>query len=144
MAAKKAKAKAKKSTKKAVKLNFEKQTPAHYKAIAAGINKGKAPETCGELIRARIVEGKLTNEEILKEALKSFKGNTAMSDVYWQRGRLKKEGINLPKAERAAPAAKAEKPAKKAKAKPAAKKNKKAVKKAPAKSKSNSAAQPAA
>lgn len=127
--------KAKKVSKKtAKKLSFDKQTPAHYKAIAAGISKGKTPDSCGELIRARIVEGKLSNDEILKEALKKFKGNTAMSDVYWQRGRLKKEGINLPKTERAAPAAK-----------PVAKKAaKKSSKKAAKKSVKKVAAQPSA
>lgn len=87
---------------KAKKLTFEKRTPAYYKTIAAGISHGKVPDSSGELIRARLVEGRLSTEDIIKEVHKRFKGSTAKaSDVYWQRGRLKKEGITLKKEARA-------------------------------------------
>jgi hypothetical protein len=103
------KSKGKKSVKKskksngAKKLSFTKQTPAYYKAIASAIGKGKVPETSGELIRARLVEGKLDADAIVTEVKRRFKGSTTKkSDVYWQRGRLKKEGIKLASTRRAA------------------------------------------
>lgn len=93
---------AKKATKKTSKITFEKRTPAYYKTVAAGISRGKVPGSSGELIRARLVEGRLSTEDIIKEVHKRFKGSTAKaSDVYWQRGRLKKEGIALKKETRA-------------------------------------------
>lgn len=92
----KAKAKSKKSTKSAAKkVTFQKQTPAHYKAVAAAMSKGKLPETSGEAIRALVVAGKPT-DEIVKTIKAKFKGSKVKaSDVYWNRGRLKKEGIKL-------------------------------------------------
>lgn len=103
--AKSTKSKAKKSAKKVNKtrkVTFEKRTPAYYKTVAAGISRGKVPGSSGELIRARLVEGRLSTEDIIKEVHKRFKGSTAKaSDVYWQRGRLKKEGIALKKETRA-------------------------------------------
>jgi hypothetical protein len=85
------KAKAKKTA------SFKKVDASHYRAIAAALKKGKAPETSGELIRARLVEGKLNAEQIAAEVRKRYPGSTAKkSDVYWNRGRLKKEGVKLP------------------------------------------------
>lgn len=95
--AKKAK-QSKKSSKKS-SFNFAKQTPAHYLALARA---GKF-ETSGEMIRARLVEGKLSADQIIAEVHKKFKDSTAVkSDVYWNRGRLKKEGITLAKKAKAA------------------------------------------
>ena len=68
----------------------------HYRAIAAALKKGQKPDTSGELIRARIVEGKLNAEQIAAEVRKRYPGSTAKkSDVYWNRARLKKEGVKL-------------------------------------------------
>jgi hypothetical protein len=54
------------------------------------VSKGKKPDTLGEHFRARIVEGKLSNEEILKEVKKVHKGTKAqMADLYWNRQYLK-------------------------------------------------------
>lgn len=86
------KAKQAKKAKRAFK--FEKRTADFYKKLL----KGGKIETSGELIRARVVEGKMTPDQIVSEAKKKFKGSTAKrSDVYWNRARLKAEGIKLPK-----------------------------------------------
>lgn len=89
--AKAAKAAAKKSNGNA------KMTAAQYKAVAAGISRGKVPETVGEHFRARIVEGKLENEAIVKEVRAKHKGCKAtMSSLYWNRQYLANhDGVKL-------------------------------------------------
>ena len=125
--------KARKSAKKSTVRSFEKKTPQFYKNLAAGFNKGKTPDTSGELIRARIVEGKKSVDEIVSEVHKKFKdATTAPSDVYWQRGRLKKEGIKLDKMPGSDKPAAKKPAAKKASKKPAKKAKKAATKKAAA------------
>lgn len=93
--AKKAKAKAAKKSNSA-----ERVSAAAYKSMASGIGKGKVPETVGEHFRARIVEGRLDNEAILKEVKAKHKGcKAAMSSLYWNRQYLAHhDGIALPKA----------------------------------------------
>ena len=89
--------------KKAVKTTAPKkvkpshaQLAAHYKDVLAGLKKGTAPKTSGELIRARLLENKSDAETIAKEAQKHFKGSTAKaSDVYWNRTKLKSEGFKV-------------------------------------------------
>jgi hypothetical protein len=116
MAKKAKKAKSKKS------FTFKSVPVSHYHQTLKALRSGKAPNTSGELIRARLVEGKMTADAIVAEVHKRFKDSSAKrSDVYWNRGRLKKEGVKL------ADMPKAEKPAKKGGAK-AAKKSKKAKK----------------
>jgi hypothetical protein len=81
-----AKAKAKKAKKSTAKKQLKGKTskPA-YLAIAKGL-PGKVPATVGEHFRARIVEGKLENEAILKEVKAKHKGCKAtMSSLYWNR-----------------------------------------------------------
>lgn len=95
-----AKAKAKKAAKQAKtkKSNgVSKTTAAQYKAIAAKL-PGSVPETVGEHFRARIVQGKLTNEAILKEVKAKHKGCKAtMSSLYWNRQYLQNhDGITPP------------------------------------------------
>jgi hypothetical protein len=70
---------------------------AEYKKMAAGIARGKTPETIGEHFRARIVEGKLDNAAILAEVKKKHKGSKAsMSSLYWNRQYLMNhDGIKL-------------------------------------------------
>jgi hypothetical protein len=113
-------AKAKKAKKKSsTSYTFKAVPVSHYRGTLKALRSGKTPETSGELIRARLVEGELTADEIIAEVHKRFKDSSAKrGDVYWNRGRLKKEGVKLG----AMP--KAEKPAKKA-AKKSAKKAKK-------------------
>lgn len=100
-----AKAKAKKAKVKKAKsmgARFEKRTTKFYADAA----KGKI-ESAGLLIRVRLVQGKLMPDQIVAEVKKRFKGSTCKkSDVYWNRGRLKAEGITLPKAKSAAKAKK--------------------------------------
>lgn len=92
-----AKAKAKKDSKKPAKKaeakksnGSNKTSAAEYKAMAAKIARGTVPETVGEHFRARIVEGKLDNEAIVKEVKAKHKGCQAtMSSLYWNRQYLK-------------------------------------------------------
>jgi hypothetical protein len=74
-----------------------KTTAAAYKAMASGIGRGKLPETVGEHFRARIVEGKLGNAEIVKEVKAKHKGcKASMSSLYWNRQYLMNhDGIKL-------------------------------------------------
>lgn len=67
-----------------------------YLALARKL-PGSVPATVGEHFRARIVEGKLDNEAIVKEVKAKHKGSTAkMSDLYWNRQYLKNhDGIPL-------------------------------------------------
>lgn len=91
-------AKKKLKAKKAAKSNgASKTSAAQYKAIAAGIPRGKLPEHVGVHFRARIVEGKLDNEAILAEVKKKHKGCKAtMSSLYWNRQYLSShDGIAL-------------------------------------------------
>jgi hypothetical protein len=90
---KKAKSKSKAKAKRV--FAFEKRTPEFYKKMLKNIGD---IESSGELIRARVVEGKMTPDQIVAEVKKRFKGSTTKrSDVYWNRARLKAEGIKLPK-----------------------------------------------
>lgn len=94
----KAKAKAKSVTKKSNTKPVLKgpQAVAHYQAVARDINAGKLPKSAGEFIRALLVAGKHTMDAIVTETKRRFKGSTtAKSDVYWNRGRLKREGVKL-------------------------------------------------
>lgn len=92
-----AKAKAKAKAKTAKKSNGSKMTAAQYKAIASKL-PGSVPETVGEHFRARIVQGKLTNDAILKEVKAKHKGCKAtMSSLYWNRQYLANhDGIEVP------------------------------------------------
>lgn len=115
--------KAKKAAKKSSLGNIKHVPVSHYHQTLKQLKAGKAPDTSGALIRARLVEGKMSAAEIVAEVHKRFKDSSAKaSDVYWNRGRLKKEGVKVPDMPRAE---RAEKPAKKA--------GKKAAKKAAAK-----------
>lgn len=84
-----------KVAKKAASSN-SKTTAAAYKAMASNIGR-KVPDTVGEHFRARIVEGKLSNEEIVKEVRAKHKGSKAsMSSLYWNRQYLMNhDGIKL-------------------------------------------------
>lgn len=67
------------------------------KVPAGGFNKSNKPATSGELIRARIVEHKLTDEQIAAESRKLYEGrNTQVSDVRWNRGQMRKAGLDAP------------------------------------------------
>lgn len=93
--------------KKAVKAKGNgKTTAAQYAAIAKSL-PGKVPETVGEHFRARIMQGKLDNEAILKEVKSKHKGCKAtMSSLYWNRQYLANhDALKLPERK----AAKAEK-----------------------------------
>lgn len=68
----------------------------HYAGVIRAIGSGKLPATSGEFIRAKLVQGKLDTNGIVAEVKKRYKGSkVAPSDVYWNRGRLKREGIKL-------------------------------------------------
>jgi hypothetical protein len=106
---------AKKAKKSKSSFTFKHVPVSHYRATLANLKKGKAPETSGELIRARLVEGKMTAGAIVAEVHKRFKDSSAKaSDVYWNRGRLKKEGVKLGDMPKDAKPAKAKVAAKKA------------------------------
>lgn len=99
-----AKAKAKKAVKAAKKSNGgSKTTAAQYAAIAKAL-PGKVPATVGEHFRARIMQGKLDNESILKEVKSKHKGCKAtMSSLYWNRQYLANhDALKLPEAVKAA------------------------------------------
>jgi hypothetical protein len=67
------------------------------KVPPGGFNKTNVPATSGELIRARITEHKLNDEQIASEVRKLFPGrNTQVSDVRWNRGQMRKHGIDAP------------------------------------------------
>jgi len=89
-----AKAKAKKGKKAgngAVKVKKDK---AYYLKCTSGT----PPKASGDFIRGRILQGKMSAEDIATEVRKKFKGHsTKPSDVYWNRGQLKKAGISVPK-----------------------------------------------
>lgn len=88
--------KAKKSVKKQAVKSNGKTSKQEYLKIAAKL-PGSVPATVGEHFRARIVQGKLENEAIVKEVKSKHKGSTAkMSDLYWNRQYLKNhDGIAL-------------------------------------------------
>lgn len=74
-----------------------KQSMAAGKVPPGGFNKSNRPATSGELIRARIVEHKLTDEQIAAEVRKLFEGrNTSVTDVRWNRGQMRKAGVSAP------------------------------------------------
>lgn len=63
-------------------------------AALTGLKKGKTPGTSGMLIRARIVEGKKADFEIVQEVLKKFKGRkTTVADVSYHKGKLRRAGM---------------------------------------------------
>lgn len=67
------------------------------KVPAGGFNKSNKPATSGELIRARIIEHKMTDEQIAAESRKLYEGrNTQVSDVRWNRGQMRKAGLDAP------------------------------------------------
>lgn len=64
------------------------------RALLAGVARGVRPPTSGELLRARILEGKLDDEAMAAEVRKLWPGRTtSKSDVAWNRGMLKKSGV---------------------------------------------------
>lgn len=68
----------------------------HYHAVIRNMKAGKLPNTSGEFIRAKLVQGKTEPEKIVKETRKKYRGSKAkISDVYWNATRLHKEGIKL-------------------------------------------------
>lgn len=98
----KAKAKAaKKASEKTVAKKASaatKTSEAQYKSMAGAL-PAKVPATVGEHFRARIVQGKLDNEAILKEVKAKHKDcKASMSSLYWNRQYLMNhDGIkNLP------------------------------------------------
>lgn len=81
--------------KKAKKAKQAKVDVSFYRQVLRTMKKEK-PKTAGLLIRARLVEGKMSADQISAECRKTFKGSTCKpSDVYWNRGKLKREGIKL-------------------------------------------------
>lgn len=94
--------KAKKPAKKAVAKKSNggsKTTAAQYATLAKGL-PGRVPGTVGEHFRARIMQGKLDNDAILKEVRAKHKGCKAtMSSLYWNRQYLANhDGLKLPAA----------------------------------------------
>jgi hypothetical protein len=82
----------KKATTKKVKVLIAPMTKAEYLKIA---KTGKA-ETVGQMIRAKLIEGKLATDEIIAKVKKAFKGTkTKASDVYWNACQLRKAGFSL-------------------------------------------------
>lgn len=63
-----------------------------------GFTKDNKPVTSGELIRARIGEHKMTDDQIAAEVRKLWPGRTtAVSDVRWNRSQMQKAGVkNVP------------------------------------------------
>lgn len=67
------------------------------KVPAGGFNKTNKPATSGELIRARIMEHKMTDAQIAAEVRKLFEGrNTSETDVRWNRGQMRVRGMKAP------------------------------------------------
>lgn len=67
------------------------------KVPAGGFNKTNCPATSGELIRARIMEHKLTDAQIAAEVRKLFEGRkTSETDVRWNRGQMRLRDIKAP------------------------------------------------
>lgn len=67
-------------------------TAAEYRAMAKG---GKFP-TVGEHFRARIVEGRLDNEAIVKEVRKAHGSEAGITSLYWNRKYLRNvDGLSL-------------------------------------------------
>jgi len=93
----------------------------NYGQVLKGIKAGKMPETSGIFIRALLVEGKSTADEIVVKTHKAFKDSACKrADVYWNRAKLKQEKVKVPDTPKPE---KAEKPtAKKATKTPAKKK----------------------
>ena len=87
-------AKAKKA--KGKKAGNGAKAPAVKKDKAYYLRNVESAKTSGDFIRGRILQGKKSAEDIAKEARKKFKGTTQKSDVYWNRGQLKKAGIKMP------------------------------------------------
>lgn len=60
----------------------------------AGLKKGKFPDTSGLLIRARLLEGKKSDHEIVAEVLARFEGRkTTVADVSYHKGKLRRAGM---------------------------------------------------
>lgn len=88
-----AKAKGKKASANGAGKVKVKKDKAYYLRCAAG------KEDCGsgDFIRGMILKGGSTAEQIVGAVRKKFKGHTTKpSDVYWNRGQLKAQGINPP------------------------------------------------
>lgn len=88
---------AKAKAKKAKKQNGNgKTSKAEYLKMARALPR-TVPATVGEHFRARIVEGKLENQDIVKEVKAKHKGTKAgMADLYWNRQYIKNhDGIAL-------------------------------------------------
>jgi len=82
---------------KAKVITTKKAAAVDYKKVIADLKKGELPKTAGLLVRARILEAKLTPEQMVSEVKKHFKGSTMkIGDVYWNRGKLKMDGIKVP------------------------------------------------
>jgi len=59
-----------------------------------GLGTGRIPATSGLLIRARLVQGKLADSEIVAEVLLRFEGRkTTVADVSYHRGKLRRAGM---------------------------------------------------
>jgi site-specific DNA-cytosine methylase len=64
------------------------------KSTLAGLKKGKLPGSSGLLIRARLLEGKLSDAMIVAEVLKKYEGRkTTSADVSWHRGKMRRAGM---------------------------------------------------
>lgn len=60
----------------------------------ASLKKGKRPESSGMLIRARLLEGKKPDVEIVNEVLKHYEGRkTTIADVSYHRGKMRRAGM---------------------------------------------------
>jgi site-specific DNA-cytosine methylase len=58
------------------------------------LKKGKTPSTSGMLIRARLIEAKKSEHEIVAEVLKKFEGRkTTIADVSYHKGKLRRAGM---------------------------------------------------
>lgn len=66
------------------------------KEAMAAVKKGAKPATVGALVAGRILEGKMTTEEIAKDAKRRLKGGTTPAVVYWHRAHMRGLGIQLP------------------------------------------------
>lgn len=64
------------------------------RSALAALKKGKRPEGSGMLIRARLIEGRLTDHEIVAEVLRCYKGRrTTIADVSYHKGKLRRAGM---------------------------------------------------
>ena len=101
MAAKKKQAKSKKPVKAAAKRGAgpsKESVLAAAREAMAKVKKGGSLEgvTVGALVAGRILEGKLSTQEIAAEAKKRLKGDTSPAVVYWHRSHMKGLGIAIP------------------------------------------------